>query len=165
MGFPGSSDSKEPACNAGELSSVPGWGRFPWRRKWPPNPVFLPGQFHGQRSLVDCSPWSRKELDMTEWLSLFQVINNKSCSSLQYSPPILGCQLPCPLPQGSGERTLRGWDQVERKMALSGRGIAGAEGGVFRGKIRHQGWSQSRPRDQHRAEVPPSFSAWAGGFF
>ena len=66
MGFPGGSDSKEPSCNAGELSSVPGWGRFPWRRKWQPTPVFLPGQFHGQRSLVDCSPWSRKELDMTE---------------------------------------------------------------------------------------------------
>ena len=28
--------------------------------------VFLPGEFHGQRSLVGCSPWGHKESDMTE---------------------------------------------------------------------------------------------------
>ena len=39
-----------------------------WRRKQQPTPVFLPGEFHGQRSLVGYSPWSCKELDMTEWL-------------------------------------------------------------------------------------------------
>ena len=44
---------------------------FPWRRKWQPTPVFLPGEFHGQRSLVDCSPWGCKELDMTEQLTVF----------------------------------------------------------------------------------------------
>ena len=38
----------------------------PWRRKWQPTPVFLPGKFHGQRSLVGYSPWGCKELDMTE---------------------------------------------------------------------------------------------------
>ena len=31
-----------------------------WRRKWPPAPVFLPGESHGQRSLAGCSPWGRK---------------------------------------------------------------------------------------------------------
>ena len=40
-----------------------------WRRKWQPNPVFLPGEFHGQRSLVGYSPWVCKELDMTERLT------------------------------------------------------------------------------------------------
>ena len=39
--------------------------------------VFLPGEFHGQRSLAACSPWGRKELDMTERLSLsFTFVNN-----------------------------------------------------------------------------------------
>ena len=38
----------------------------PWRKKWLPMPVILPGEFHGQRSLVGYSPWSHKELDMTE---------------------------------------------------------------------------------------------------
>ena len=33
-----------------------------------PTPVFLPGEFHGQRSLVNYGPWDPKELDMTEWL-------------------------------------------------------------------------------------------------
>ena len=37
-----------------------------WRRKWHPTPVFLPGKSHGQRSLVGCSPWGRRESDMTE---------------------------------------------------------------------------------------------------
>ena len=40
----------------------------PWRRKWQPTPVFLPGESHGQRSLVDYSLWDHKELDMTEQL-------------------------------------------------------------------------------------------------
>ena len=38
----------------------------PWRRKWHPTPVFLPGESHGQRSLVGYSPWGCKELDTTE---------------------------------------------------------------------------------------------------
>ena len=37
-----------------------------WRREWQPTPVFLPGKFHGQRSLVGYSPWSHKELDTTK---------------------------------------------------------------------------------------------------
>ena len=39
---------------------------IPWRRKWQPTPVFLPGKFHGQRRLVGCSPWGHKESDTTE---------------------------------------------------------------------------------------------------
>ena len=31
-----------------------------------PTPVFLPGEFHGQRSLAGYNPWDLKELDMTE---------------------------------------------------------------------------------------------------
>ena len=38
----------------------------PWRWKWQPIPVFLPGKSHGERSLVVCSPWSHKGSDMTE---------------------------------------------------------------------------------------------------
>ena len=43
-------------------------GKSPWRREWLPTPVFLPGEFHEQRSLADYSPWGCKELDMTERL-------------------------------------------------------------------------------------------------
>ena len=43
--------------------------RISWRREWHPIPVFLPGESHEQRSLVDYSPWDCKELDTTEQLS------------------------------------------------------------------------------------------------
>ena len=46
--------------------------KIPWRRKWQPTPVLLPGKFHGLRSLVGYSPWGRKESDTTERLH-FQI--------------------------------------------------------------------------------------------
>ena len=42
-----------------------GW-KDPLEEEMPPTPVFLPGVFHGQRSLAGCNPWGHKELDMTE---------------------------------------------------------------------------------------------------
>ena len=40
--------------------------KIPWRRKWQPTPVFLPGKSNGQRSLAGYSPWGCKESDMTK---------------------------------------------------------------------------------------------------
>ena len=53
------------ACNVGDLGSVPGW-EDPWKREWLSISVFLPGESHGQRSLVGCSPGNHKESDTTE---------------------------------------------------------------------------------------------------
>ena len=65
----GGSDGKEyPAVS--ETWFHPWVGTIPWRRKWQPTPVFWPGEFHGQRSLVGYSPWVRKDSDTTEWLTL-----------------------------------------------------------------------------------------------
>ena len=51
------------------LGSIPRWvGKIPWRREKLLTPVFLPGEFHGQRSLADYSSWGYKESDMTERL-------------------------------------------------------------------------------------------------
>ena len=47
----------------------PGVRKIPWSRKGQPTPEFLPGKFHGQRSLVGYSPKGHKELDMTEPLN------------------------------------------------------------------------------------------------
>jgi len=47
--------------------------KIPWRRKWHPTPVLLPGKSHGQRSLVGYSPWGCKELDTTERLHLLSI--------------------------------------------------------------------------------------------
>ena len=74
-GFPGGSDGKESACNAGDPGSIPGMVKNPvqcgrpgfdswveslgWedpRREWLSTPVFLPGQFHGERSLGGYGP-------------------------------------------------------------------------------------------------------------
>ena len=53
-----------------EIRLNPWVGKIPWRREWLPTPVFLPGEFHGQRSLVGYSPWGLKELDTAEGLTL-----------------------------------------------------------------------------------------------
>ena len=64
----GGSDGQASTYRAGDPGSIPGLGRFPWRRKWRPTPVPLPGKSHGQRSLVGYSPWGCKESDVTERL-------------------------------------------------------------------------------------------------
>ena len=66
-GFPCGSDGKDTAFSAGDPGSIPGSGRS-WRRKWQPTPVFLPGESHGERSLVGYNPWGHKESDTTERL-------------------------------------------------------------------------------------------------
>ena len=66
MGFPGGSDSKESACNAGDLGSIPGSGRSPGEGNWQPTLVFLPGEFYGQKSLGGYNPWGHIRLDTTE---------------------------------------------------------------------------------------------------
>ena len=78
LDFPDGSDSKESTCNAGGLGLIPGLGRLPGGRHWLPTPVFLPGDPHGQRSLVGHSPWGCKESDMTErltppWLTILHI--------------------------------------------------------------------------------------------
>ena len=61
--------AKNPPANAGDIRTVgliPGLQRFPWRKEWRPTLVFLPGEFHGWRSLIGYSPEGGKELDTTE---------------------------------------------------------------------------------------------------
>ena len=70
--FPGVSDSKESTCNAGDLGLIPGVGKIPWRREWLPTPVFLPGEFHAQKSLVGYSLWGR--MSRTRLRNIFHLI-------------------------------------------------------------------------------------------
>ena len=62
--------------------------KIPWRREWQPTPVFLPGEFHGQRSLAGYSPMGHVELDTTERLTHINM----------HMPP-LGCGILVPLPR------------------------------------------------------------------
>ena len=69
-GFPGGTSGKTTRLpvqvDVRDVGLIPGSGRVPWRRKWQPTPVFLPGESPGQRSLEGYSPLGHKELDMTE---------------------------------------------------------------------------------------------------
>ena len=68
LGFPGSSDGKEFACNAGDIDSVPRSRRFPGEGNGNPLQYYCLENPHGQRSLVGYSSWGCKELDTTEQL-------------------------------------------------------------------------------------------------
>ena len=62
-GLPRGHPSKESSCQCRRgrrLRFDPWVGKIPWRRKWQPTPVFLPGGSHGQRSLVGYPPWGRR---------------------------------------------------------------------------------------------------------
>ena len=62
-------NSKQPSYQCRRCGFNPWVGKIPWRRKWQPPPVFLPGESHGQRSLEGYSPWGHKESDTAERLN------------------------------------------------------------------------------------------------
>ena len=74
IGLPRWPSGKESTCQCRRSAFDPWVRKIPWRRKWQPTPVFLPGKSCGQRSLVGYSPWSCKELDTTK----------HACSSLAH---------------------------------------------------------------------------------
>ena len=70
-GFPGGASGKEPACQCRkqERHEFSRWvGKILWRKTWKFTLVFLPGESHGQKSLVGCSPWGlRVGHDRSDW--------------------------------------------------------------------------------------------------
>ena len=69
LGFPGGVSGKKSTCQCRGLKRCgfdPWVRKIPWRRKWQPTPVILPGKFQGQRSPVGYSDWDGKESDTTE---------------------------------------------------------------------------------------------------
>ena len=65
FGVPEWHNGKESVCHCRRCRRHgfdPWVGKIPWHRKWQPTPVFLPGEFHGQKSLVGYSPQGRKSL-------------------------------------------------------------------------------------------------------
>ena len=79
-GFPGGSDGKEAACNAGDLGSIPGLGRPPGEGKG------YPLQYSGLENPMDCSPWGRKESDTTELCHL-QILDLLHLQTLESKLP------------------------------------------------------------------------------
>ena len=85
VGFPRGTSGKESACQCrGRKRHVfdPWVRKIPWRKKWQPTSVFLPGKSHGLRILVGCSPCGCKESDRIERLHFhfhFYFRTNTSC--------------------------------------------------------------------------------------
>ena len=69
LGFPSGPDGKESACNAGDLGSIPGLGRYPGGEHGNPLQSSCLENPHAQRSQVGYSPWGGKESEMAEQLS------------------------------------------------------------------------------------------------
>ena len=90
IGFPRCLSDKQFTCQCRRSRFDP--CRFYWRKKWQSTPVFLPGESHGQKSLVGCSPWGRKESDMTEHAHIW---------------PIAACLLGCLRAGRAGEGAVR----------------------------------------------------------
>ena len=65
---------KEATCQRRQYGFDPWVRKIPWRRKWQATPVFLPGEFHGHRSLAGYSPWSHKESDTTERVTVLSAL-------------------------------------------------------------------------------------------
>ena len=96
--FPGGTNRKESACQCRRHKRCrfgPWSGRIPWRRKWQPTSVFLPGKSHGQRSLVGPSPLGHRVGH--DWVAELNVCDtptvtrNKTAFSV-CRPPALGMQ-------------------------------------------------------------------------
>ena len=86
LGFPVGSDGKESTCNTGDTDSICRSVRVPWRREYLCIPVFMPGEFHGRRSLVGYSSQARKGLDPTEGLTLICFLVSFIWDSMSSTP-------------------------------------------------------------------------------
>ena len=73
--LPGWLSGKESTCQCRRCGFDPWVRKIPWRGKWQPTPVCLPGDSHGQRSPVGCSPWGHKESDTAEQFSTLTIIH------------------------------------------------------------------------------------------
>ena len=127
VAYPFSSGSSQPrkrtgvSCTPGgfftnwairDPGSIPGLGRYPGERNWQSTPIFLPGKFHGQRSLMGYSPWGHKESDTTEQLHTHTHGTKKLSPSIKkknkkttVTHPYHGPTAPSPVPREHPQKT------------------------------------------------------------
>ena len=111
--FPRSSVSKESPCQCRRPGFKSSFRKIPWRRQWHPTPVLLPGKSHGQRSLVGCSPWGRKESDTTELLHFHFSL---SCIGEGNGNPLQCSCLENPRDRGAWWATIYGVAQFQTRL-------------------------------------------------
>ena len=127
-GFLGDASGEELACQRRRhkrLGFDPWAGQITYRRAWQPTPVFLPGEFHGQRSLVGYSPWDCKSQTQLKHLSMHTPmvtlwetscfsVNNGGNAPLRSHHPAL--QIHCKVTQKPNSRFFLSWAVRTRKM-------------------------------------------------
>ena len=89
-------------------SLSPGW----WRGQWQPTPVLLPGESHGRRSLVGCSPWGLEESDTTERLHFHALEKEMLTHSNVLAWRIPGTAEPGGLPSMGSHRVGHDWSNL-----------------------------------------------------
>ena len=104
---------QESACQCKRPRFDPWVRKIPWRRKWQPTPVFLPGESHGQRSLAGSSPWGRKESTR---------LNSLTAATTYYCQP----------PSHSGQ--IRTNHHLHSRLTLSA--LCGQSGALHAGSLR-----------------------------
>ena len=116
-----------------EMLAQPWVGKTPWRRKWQPTPVFLPGKSHGQRSLMGYSPWSCKESDTAERLSTHTPPGGRgrhsiTCAALlpnvhglNEPRSLAGTCLKCQHHERHGQSTMESWMAPGPKKGINGK--------------------------------------------
>ena len=117
-------DAASICLQGGRPGFNPWVGKIPWRRKWQPTPVFLPGESHGRRSLVGYSPWVRKESDTTEWLpfslSTWSTFGHGICNPLLSEFRVKSCKSRA-CPRESERERERDWEgDGERQREAEG---------------------------------------------
>ena len=90
QGFPGGSVVKNLPAKGRRRGFDPWVGKIPWRKKWQPTPVLLPGKSHEQKSLADCRPRALKRVR-------HHLVTKQQQHLVSYSPTAWVVSLICPL--------------------------------------------------------------------
>ena len=99
---------KESACQWRRWGFNPWVRKIPWRRKWQPSPVFLPGKSHGQRSLAGYNPWCCKESD---WVHIHTHTHRDKHTNVDYGKFKLIYSLVALVQNVYGKCYLKQWNQ------------------------------------------------------
>ena len=123
IGLPTWLSGKESTCQCRRCRFDPWVGKIPWRRKWQPALVFLPGETHEQRSLVGYSPWGRKnQTQLSDHTHTHKLHMEHRRNCLWILQPYLVMAFKC--------RCWRSETQMNKQSRLSGRGTTLSERGM-----------------------------------
>ena len=103
-------NGKESACQSRRCGLDPWVRKIPWRKKWKPTPVFLPGKSHGERSPAGYSPWDHERVRQdlaTKQQSYSQRLHPHDLNTSQRPHLLIPSQGPLGFNIGGGRRTQR----------------------------------------------------------